>query len=74
MFRRNRVAKAAEAVDDMKKGAKKAAKKAAKKRGFLSKTFSSALMLGAVGAGVKYFTDSTAGSARREKVLSLVGK
>jgi hypothetical protein len=66
-IRRNKVAGAAKDV-------KKEVKKAAKKKGFLSRTFSSALMVGLAGAGVKYFTDANAGSARRQKVLSLVGK
>ncbi|HEX2149689.1 MAG TPA: hypothetical protein VHI31_05915 [Actinomycetota bacterium] len=74
MFRRSRVNKAAKAAEDMKNDVRRAAKDAKKKKGFLSRTFSSALILSAVGAGVKYFTDSTAGSARRQKVLSLVGK
>jgi F0F1-type ATP synthase assembly protein I len=66
-MRRNKVASAASE-------AKKDIKKAAKKKGFISRTISSTLMLGLVGAGVKYFTDATAGAARRQKVLSLVGK
>ena len=70
-MRRNKIKDVAE---DVTKDVKKAAKKAAKKKGFISKMFSRALVIGAIGAGVKYFTDSTAGSARREKVLALVGK
>jgi hypothetical protein len=73
-MRRN---KAASAANDLKNGlkrSKKDVKKAAKKKGFISKALSRTLLLGAVGAGVKYFTDGTAGSARRQKVLSLVGK
>ncbi len=66
-MRRNKVASAA-------KGMKKDVKKAAKKKGFISRTISRTLMLGVIGAGVKYFTDSTAGAARRQKVLGLVGK
>jgi hypothetical protein len=66
-MRRNKVASAA---NDMKKDIKKAAKK----KGFISKSISRTLMLGVIGAGVKYFTDSAAGAARRQKVLSLVGK
>lgn len=70
-MRRNKIKDVAE---DVSKDVKKAAKKAAKKKGFISKMFSRALILGTVGAGLKYFTDSNAGSARRQKVKSLVGK
>ena len=70
-MRRNKIKDVAE---DVTKDVKKAAKKAAKKKGFISKMFSRALVIGAIGAGVKYFTDSTSGSARRQKVLALVGK
>jgi len=70
-MRRNKIKDVAE---DVTKDVKKAAKKAAKKKGFFSKMFSRALVIGAIGAGFKYFTDATAGSARREKVLALVGK
>ena len=66
-IKRNKVERAAKDVG-------KDIKKAAKKKGFISRTISSSLMLGVIGAGVKYFTDATAGAARRQKVLSLVGK
>ena len=71
MRKKNKVMDIAE---DVSKDVKKAAKKAAKKKGFVSRMFSRALVIGAIGAGIKYFTDSTAGSARRQKVLALVGK
>lgn len=45
-----------------------------RKKGFVSRLISRTIMLGAIGAAVKYFTDSTAGGARRQKVMGLVGK
>ncbi len=66
MMRRNKVQRTA-------KGVTKDAKKAPKKKGFISRSISQAVMLSVISAGVKYFTDSKLGSARRRKVKSLVG-
>lgn len=47
---------------------------ARKKRRFIRKTLKRLVTLGALGVGVRYFTDSDLGATRRSKVQGLLGK